>query len=59
MIDLSEVSLCIEVREIYDGVSVYKMEDGRLVNRWPEDDRRHKATQEWIERVVAAKATST
>lgn len=43
-----EVVLLIEIRGIYDGWSVAKMKDGRLVNRWPEDDRRHKPTQNWI-----------
>jgi hypothetical protein len=45
-----EPELHIEIRGIYDGWSVAKMKDGTLVNRWPEDDQRHKPTQEWIER---------
>ena len=45
----------IEIRGIYDGWSVAKMKDGTLVNRWPEDDRRHKPTQEWIDRCEEAK----
>jgi len=49
MIIHDDVETFIEIRGIYDGWSVAKMKDGKLVNRWPEDDRRHKPTQEWIE----------
>ena len=45
-----DVAAFIELRHIYDGWSVAKMKDGTYVNRWPEDDRRHKAVQEWLER---------
>lgn len=38
----------VEIRGVYDGWSVAVMKDGRMLNRWPPDDRRHKATQDWI-----------
>jgi len=44
-----DIALYIEVRGIYDGVSVYQLTDGSYVNRWPEDDPRHKPTHDWIE----------
>ena len=40
-----EIETHIEIRGIYDGWSVAAMKDGRLLNRWPPDDRRHKPTQ--------------
>ena len=40
----------IQIRGISDGWSVAKMKDGRMLNRWPPDDRRHKVAQEWIAR---------
>lgn len=43
-----EIDHYIEILGIYDGWSVAKMKDGRLLNRWPPDDRRHKPTQDWI-----------
>jgi hypothetical protein len=49
MTDLPEGTIGIEIRGIYDGVSVWKLPDGTLVNRWPEGDGRHAATQAWIE----------
>lgn len=39
----------IEILGIHDGWSVAVTEDGRMLNRWPPDDRRHKPTQDWIE----------
>jgi hypothetical protein len=51
-----EGTIGIEIRGIYDGVSVWKLPSGKLVNRWPEDDRRHKPTQEWIERKEAGES---
>ena len=45
---MDEVAMTIEVRGIFDGWSVALMRDGRLLNRWPPDDRRHQPTQEWI-----------
>ena len=45
---MDEVAITIEVRGIFDGWSVAQMKDGRLLNRWPPDDRRHKPTQDWI-----------
>lgn len=44
-------TILIEVRGIYDGWSIAKLPSGALVNRWPEDDRRHAATQEVIEKM--------
>ena len=38
----------IKIRGIYDGWSVAVMKDGRMLNRWPPDDRRHAPTQAWI-----------
>ena len=46
---MDEVAMTIEVRGIFDGWSVAQMKDGRLLNRWPPDDRRHQPTQEWID----------
>ena len=43
-----DVDHYIEVRGIFDGWSVAQMKDGRLLNRWPPSDRRHKPTQAWI-----------
>lgn len=48
MNDYPELTIYIEIRGIYDGWSVAHLPNGELVNRWPEDDRRHKPTQEWI-----------
>ena len=46
--DAENIDVHIEIRGIYDGVSVYKMKDGTLVNRWkPEDGRRYTETQAW------------
>lgn len=55
----------IEARGIYDGISVYAYADGRIVNRWDNDDWRGstrwqatedyiEASREWIESLVAA-----
>lgn len=45
-----DVDHYIEIRGIYDGWSVAYMKDGRMLNRWPPDDRRHKPTQDFIDR---------
>jgi hypothetical protein len=51
MIDYPEGTIGLEIREIYDGVSVWKFPDGTLHNRWtPDDGRRFGLTQEWIDR---------
>lgn len=35
---------------VYDGISVWQLPDGRLVNRWsPDYGRRYQLTQEWID----------
>lgn len=47
-INPDDVALYIKVRGVYDGWSVAKMKDGRLINRWPPDDRRHAATEKYI-----------
>lgn len=44
-----EKALGIEIRGIYDGVSVWKLKDGTLVNRWEPQDRCYQPTQDWIE----------
>ena len=44
----ANVEYYIEIRGIYDGWSVAVMKDGRMLNRWPPSDRRHKPTQAWI-----------
>jgi hypothetical protein len=51
-----EGTVGIEIRGIYDGVSVWKLPSGEMVNRWPVDDWRHKPTQEWIERMEAGES---
>jgi hypothetical protein len=38
----------IELRHIYDGISVAQLPDGTMRNLWPADNRRHAATQVWI-----------
>ena len=53
-VDMSKVACLIEIRGIYDGWSVAQMQDGALINRWDEEDRRHGPTQEWITRRLAA-----
>lgn len=45
-----DVDHYIEIRGICDVWSVAKMKDGRMLNRWPPDDRRHKAAQDFIDR---------
>lgn len=36
---------------VYDGVCVWQLPDGTLVNRWgPEYGRRYTLSQEWIDR---------
>jgi hypothetical protein len=37
-------------------VSVWKLPSGEMVNRWPEDDRRYKPKQEWIDRMEAGES---
>ena len=56
MTDYPEGAIGIEIRMIYDGVSVWKLPVGTLVHRWPEGDRRYKPTQEWIERMEAGES---
>lgn len=53
--DFPEGTICIEIREIYDGWSVAKLPDGTLVNRWEPDQRQYKPTQEWIRRQAVVK----
>ena len=43
-----DIESYIEIRGIYDGWSVAKMKDGRMLCRWPPSDSRHKPTQAWI-----------
>ena len=45
----------IEIREIYDGWSIAQLPSGELVNRWPENTRRHAETQECIEKLQKRK----
>ena len=52
MIEGQEVEYLIEILGYYDGWSVAKMKDGRMLNRWPPSDHRHKPTQKWIERAA-------
>lgn len=42
-------TIYIEIRHIYDGVSVAQHPDGSLHNLWPKESRRYQLTQEWIE----------
>ncbi len=49
MSDPKDAELLIETRGVYDGWSVAVMPDGTFVNRWPEDDPRHKRTQDWLD----------
>lgn len=54
---IHELDYTIELRGVYDGVSIFVYTDGCLVNRWAEDDgspsrgyeRRFEATQKVIE----------
>jgi hypothetical protein len=59
MNDLPPGTISIEIRGIYDGVSVYKLPDGTLVNRWKPDERPYAETQDWIERYEAAQLQGT
>lgn len=52
-IDKEKVLHLIEIRGIYDGWSVARMKDGRLLNRWEKSDYRYAPTQEWIARAQA------
>lgn len=62
--DYDQVEAGIELRGVYDGISVYRMKDGTLVNRWadreapdhpmPGYERRYFATQEYIESIREA-----
>lgn len=52
MTDYPEGTILIEIRDIYDGCSVAKLPNGEFVNLWPPGDRRHTATQEWIDRII-------
>ena len=46
----AEQVLGIILPGVYDGVCVWELPDGRLVNRWtPDDGRRYTRTQEWID----------
>lgn len=45
-----DVAYYIEILGLYDGWSVACMKDGRMLNRWPPSDRRHKPTQDFIDR---------
>lgn len=54
-----DVDVLIEIHGVYDGWSILKLKDGRMINRWadPEDpsrpmvgyERRFRATQDAIE----------
>ena len=48
----SDIRHVIEIRGLYDGWSIAVLNDGRVMNRWPEGDRRHKPTQDYIERLA-------
>ena len=48
----------ISIRGVYDGWSVAVLKDGTMLNRWPPDDRRHKATQDWIELTTSAERSA-
>lgn len=45
-----QVDHLIELRGIYDGWSVAMLADGTMHNRWPPEHRRHRPTQDWIDR---------
>ena len=51
MIDMEQVEVLIEVQGIYDGWSVAKMKDGRVLNRWDKitEPYRWDKTQQWID----------
>lgn len=50
IIEGKKVVMIYELRDIYDGWSVARLEDGTFYNRWPGGDRRHEKAQEFIER---------
>ena len=56
--DYPDDAVLIEIRGVYDGWSVALLPDGRYINRWKEGDRRYKATQEWIDRMIARDAAA-
>ena len=41
-------TIYVELRHIYDGISVAQLPDGTMKNLWPVESSRHKSTQEWI-----------
>jgi hypothetical protein len=54
VIEPNDVDYYIEIRGVYGGWSAAKMKDGTLRNRWPVGDRRHAATQEWIDAAISS-----
>ena len=45
-----DIALGVEIRGVYDGVSVWLLKDGRVINRWEaEVSRRADRTRQWIE----------
>ena len=53
MADFPEGTILIQILGVYDGWSVAKLPDGALVNRWDPADRRHAATQKYIDAAMA------
>lgn len=51
-----DIAYCVEVPDIYDGVSIYVLKDGTVVNRWDDGhgyaieghERRWRLTEEAI-----------
>jgi len=48
---MSDVEMLYENRDIYDGWSAALLKDGRVVNRWPGDDRRFEPTEKYIDSI--------
>jgi hypothetical protein len=45
--------IAIVLPTVYDGISLWDCHDGHLRNRWPRDDRRHRAAEETRRAILA------
>jgi hypothetical protein len=54
-----QVHMLYTLRDIYDGWSVAKLKDGRLINRWPVGTRKHALAQDWIDELVSMRGART
>lgn len=67
IVDHAQIEHLIELRGVYDGWSIARLKDGRLINRWADDngqplpgyERRHAATEDAIRELQTAEETTT